>query len=311
MHFVAPLCVHLSLTIACVFLPALAHAQEPQTPSKTRWTAKVGTGVEYDTNVTVDEVDLSSGQSDYAWVADFKLGMQRDLGENTRASANYNISSSRYNEFSRVNRLTQIAGADINHDLGKSNLALSTYFIDSKLDGEDFLRYVRVSPSLSGFFSKRWFARGAYVFSEREIDQRADRDATTHTGELDFYYFHRGLRSYLNIGYRYRDEDAIANELDFTSHSFKIRYIRRFDLWSKKAKAEFAMRYEERDYLSPEPTIDTKRNDDRIRWKLDFEVPLTQRLTWSAYYSYGDYVSNLPRADFTQTIVGSRLQLAW
>ena len=44
---------------------------------------------------------------------------------------------------------------------------------------------------------------------------------------------------------------------------------------------------------------------------MDFEVPLNDRLTWQWYYSYGDYVSNLPRADFTQNILGTRLQLAW
>lgn len=315
----APPRVCLSLTVicllacgvSCTLAPTRLNAQETSTPSKTRWRGEVGTGVEYDTNVSVDEVDLSSGESDYAWVADFELGVQRDLGEKTRASLNYDISSSRYQEFSRVNRLTQIAGADLSHDLGKSNVGLSAYFIDSKLDGDDFLRYLRLSPSLSGFISKRWFTRGAYVYSEREIDQRAARDATTHTGEVDFYYFHRGLRSYLNIGYRYRDEDAIADELDFTAHSLKLRYIRRFDLWGKKAKAELAVRYEERDYLFDEPTINVPRNDDRIRWKIDFEVPLSKRLTFVSYYSYGNYVSNLPRADFTQTIVGSRLQYAW
>lgn len=149
------------------------------------------------------------------------------------------------------------------------------------------------------------------MYSEREIDERPQRDATTKTGELDLYYFHRGLRSYLNLGYRYRDEDAKAPELDFDAHSLKLRYIRRFDLLGQKAKAELAVRYEVRDYRSEEPTIGERRDDNRLRWKADFELPITTHLTWQWYYSYGDYISNLPRADFTQSIVGTRLQYSW
>lgn len=279
--------------------------------SKNRWRAEVGLGGEYDTNVSVDEVDLSSGQSDFATVIDLELGVKRSLSERTEASLNYDVSKSTYQEFSNVDRLTHILGADINTDLGSSNASLSAYYIDSQLDGDAFLKYTRISPSLSGFLSKRWFARGAYVYAERSIDNRSQRDAETQTGEFDLYYFHRGLRSYLNFGYRYRDEEAVADELDFDAHSLKLRYIRRFDTGERKVKVEAALRYEVRNYSSDEPTIAEQRSDDRLRLKLDLEIPLTQAFAWQWYLSYGDYISNLPRADFTQTIVGTRLQYTW
>jgi hypothetical protein len=275
------------------------------------WNLQVGVGGEYDTNVTVDEVDLSSGQSDYAVIADFGVAMKQDLGESANFSVNYDVSQSSYLEFSQVDRLTQILGTDFNVDLGDVNAGLSAYYIDSRLDGEGFLEYVRLSPSLSGFISRRWFARGAYVYSERRIDDRQLRNADTHTGEMDMYYFHRGLRSYLNFGYRYRSEDSVAPELSFDAHSLKLRYIRRLNVAQQRMKAELALRYEVRDYWSAEPTIGVPRNDDRLRVKADLEWLLTPRVTWQLYYSYGDYESNLPRADFTQTIIGTRLQYAW
>ncbi|MEM6485872.1 MAG: hypothetical protein AAF662_12925 [Pseudomonadota bacterium] len=286
---------------------------ESKSNYKTSWSGELGIGGEYDTNVTVSEVDLSSGESDYAFTSDFELGAKRQFTESLKASANYSINQSQYSEFSRVDRLTQIAGVNIEKGLGLggTSTGLSMYYIDSKLSGDGFLELLRISPALSGFISKRWFLRGAYVFSERTIDDRSERDATTHTAEFDAYYFHRGLRSYLNVGARYRDEDTGAPELDFSGVALKMRYIRRFSLLEKRAKAEVAVRYEERDYRSPEPTIDEKRKDDRLRLKLDFEFPLTERISWQAYYSYGDFESNLPRADFVQTIIGTRLQFAW
>ena len=278
---------------------------------KATWSRELGVGGEYDTNVSVSEVDLSSGESDYAFTSDFELGVKRPLGETIKASASYSVSQSRYGEFSRVDRLTQIAGANIDKDFGNANGSLSVYFIDSKLANDGFLEFLRVSPALSGFVSKRWFLRGAYVYSERTIDDRPERDAQTVTGEIDAYYFHRGLRSYMNLGLRYRNEDTGAPELDFSGQAIKLRYIRRFDALGRQGKFEAAMRFEERDYRSPEPTIGEKRRDDRLRWKFDLELPLSKAIALQAYYSYGDFDSNLPRADFFQTIVGTRLQISW
>ena len=302
-------------TAAALALCLLATRATPgaaQNANTTRtWDLELGVGAEYDTNVTVDEVDLSSGQSDYAWVVNAGIGMRQALGDKTNLTLNYDVSQSSYHRFSRVDRLTQILGADLNTRFSSMNAGLSAYYIDSRLDGDGFLRFLRLSPSVSGFLSRRWFARAAYVISERRIDERPQRDADTHTGEIDFYYFHRGLRSYANIGYRYRREDAVAPELDFNAQALKLRLIRRIDAFDRQVKAEFALRYEVRDYRSDEPTIEKPRDDDRLRLKVDLEFPLRERLSWHVYYSYGDYESNLPRADFTQTIIGSRLKLAW
>ncbi|WP_439101053.1 surface lipoprotein assembly modifier [Congregibacter sp.] len=268
-------------------------------------------GGEYDTNVSVDEVDLSSGKSDYAAVIDFDLDVEVALTDRTDVSLNYRASQSTFQEFKGVNRLTQIAGADLSHNLDGSSISLSAYYIDSRLDNKSFLTYSRISPSLSGFLSKRWFSRGAYVYSERKVDQRALRNVNSHTGEIDFYYFHRGLRSYGNVGYRYRNEDAIAPELDFKAHLLKIRYIRRLNLNEQRVKIEAAIRYELRQYQSPSSAVFEARRDDRLRFQVDMEVPLSNQLTWQWYFSHGDYVSNLPRADFTQTILGTKLKYTW
>jgi hypothetical protein len=291
-------------------LAAGAAAQEGEQRSR-EWHGEIGVGAEYDTNVSVDEVDVTSGEADSAWLVDFELGVNQPLGKHSDLNLNYDFSQATYERFSRVDRQTHILGADIGTDLGKANTGVSAYYINSRLDGEPFLEYLRLSPSLSGFLAKKWFARGAYVYSERTIEDRADRDATTHSGEADLYYFHRGLRSYFNVGYRYRDEDATAARFDFRSHGLKLRYIRRFDLFERQAKVELAWRFEARRYLSPTPSIGEDREDDRSRWKLDLEVPLTRRLALQTYASYGDYESNLPRADFTQTIVGARLRYGW
>ncbi len=296
--------------LALALLAAGASAEESELRQR-EWRGEIGVGAEYDTNVSVDEVDVSSGQGDSAWLVDLELGISQPLGERSDLKLSYDFSQATYERFSRVDRQTHIVGANLGTDLGEANAGVSAYYIKSRLDGEPFLEFVRLSPSLSTFLAKKWFARGAYVYAERDIEERTERDASTHSGEADLYYFHRGLRSYLNIGYRYRDEDATAARFDFSSHGFKLRYIRRFELFERQAKAELAWRFEARRYASPTPNIGEDRKDDRSRWKLDLEIPLTPRLALQAYASYGNYDSNLPRANFTQAILGTRLSYGW
>lgn len=276
-----------------------------------QWNFELGAGAEYDSNVAVSEIDATSGESDYAATADLGIDAKLSPAKGTDLSINYDLSQSSYREFSRVDRQTHILGADLRRDLGKATAGLSTYLVHSRLDAEPFLDLVRVSPSISGFTAKRWFARAAYVYSERRIEDRPSRDAVSHAIEADLYYFHRGLRSYFNIGYRYRDEDAVDDQLSFHSNSIKLRYIRRFTLFDRQAKAELAWRYEERDFEQETTEITAIRQDDRGRWKADLEIPLSQRWQWQLYASYGDYQSNLPTVDFTQTIVGTRLSYRW
>jgi hypothetical protein len=90
-----------------------------------------------------------------------------------------------------------------------------------------------------------------------------------------------------------------------------LRYIQRFELFSRLAKLEFAWRYEDRDYSSETPSIGEDRQDERHRWRVDFEIPLVGRSALQVYSGYADYESNYPQADYDQTLVGSRFLYRW
>lgn len=276
-----------------------------------KYSAEVGIGGEYDSNVTVDEVDLTSSESDYALILDAGFGASKAITDRFKMSGSYDISQTFYEEFDRVNRQTHILGTDMSlqHDGGDTGMSL--YYIMSRLDNERFLDLFRASPSVSGFLAKKWFARGAYVYFNKSIDTRPDRDTDTHSGELDLYYFVRGLRSYFNVGYRYRDEDAAGAEYDYISNSGKLRYVQRFELFSRIAKLELSWRYEDRDYSSVTPSIGEERDDKRHRWRADFEIPLVGRSAMQVFTGYANYDSNDPQADYTQTLVGTRFMYRW
>ena len=279
--------------------------------SSTRFSAEVGIGAEYDSNVSVDELDTSSNESDYALLLDGELKLDQELGAGTNLSLTYDFSQSNYDRFSNLDRQTHLLGADLASKLGQVTTGVSLYYINARLDGEDFLEYYRGSPYLSGFLAKKWFARGAYVYSDKTIDQREDRDAESHAGEMDLYYFRRGLRSYFNLGYKFKDEDAAEDRFDYQANNIKLRYVHRFDVWSDVLKLEVSWRYEDRDYSSITPSIGEKREDERHRFKVDLEYPFMEKGAFQIYAGYSDYESNYPGSDYEQDVVGTRLSWSW
>ena len=299
---------HILLATLATLCVSSVYAQP--TPS-VQFGAEVTVGGEYDSNVAIDEVDLSSAQSDYALTMGAKLEANSKLTDTFDIDFSYDYSQSLYKEFSEVDRQTHILGANLELDMGKIDSGLSLFYIDSRLDNKKFLQFSRVSPSLSGFMSKKWFARGAYVYSDKVIERSSQRDAKSNTGEVDLYFFRRGLRSYFNFGFQYKDEDAQADEYDYKAGSLKFRYIHRFNMLSKVATLELAYRYEDRDYSSPTPSIEKNRADQRQRWRVDLEIPVIERGAVKFYAAYGDYESNLDRANYDQNIIGTRFVYAW
>ncbi len=299
--------------ICCALLGGLSAVtvSANESNSSTEFSAEVGLGAEYDSNVSVDELDASSNQSDYSLIVDAELQMDHQFNDTLDLAVTYDFSQSNYDQFSFLDRQTHLLGMDFGADLGELNTGLSLYYINARLDGEDFLEYYRGSPYISGFISKRWFARGAYVYSDKSIEQNRGRDAESHAGEADFYYFRRGLRSYFNLGYKFKDEDAVEDRFDYSADNLKFRYVHRFDVWGEVLKTELSWRYEYRDYSSITPSIGEEREDKRHRWKVDFEYPVLEKGAIAFYAGYGDYDSNYPRADYSQHVVGSRLSYRW
>lgn len=297
------------LTVSWGVLVSADQQQKKSSPAE--YSAEVGVGAEYDSNVSVEEVDATSGEGDYALTADLGLEAKKAFTEKVEGAVTYDFNQSLYDDFSQVDRQTHILGTDLSINGTSIDSGLSLYYIHSRLDGDKFLELYRASPSISGFLAKKWFARGAYVYSDKSIEERPDRDADTNAGEFDLYYFRRGLRSYFNIGYRYRDEDAEAHRYDYTSHSAKLRYIHRWEMFSRLAKLELSWRYEDRDYDGITPSIEDERDDQRHRWRGDFEIPLVGQAALQLYYSYSDYDSNYPQADYDQELVGTRIFYRW
>jgi hypothetical protein len=268
-------------------------------------------GAEYDSVVSIDELDLSEDEGDGALLFDASAGFKQPFGDDVELDLNYRYSALDYNDISEADQRSHILSGDLKKDIGGADIGVTAFYIDSTLDNDGFLELTRFSPYISGFVKKGWFSRAAFVYSDKTNALNPERDATAAIGEVDLYHFPAGKSWYFNIGYKYRDEDASAARFDYAANTFKARWVQRAELWDRDARFELSFRHIDRDYSSITPSIGGERRDRRNRTQAKLELLLTQRVALELFYTYSDWDSNLESVDFAQNVGGFRLRYRW
>lgn len=281
--------------------PAAAYAQFDPT-----FGADISVGAEYDSNISVNEIDANTGADDFAAVIDADFEFESEIAADTDLSLGYSFSQSLHADFTAFDVQSHFASAELSHDFGALDIGAAYRFIYTRLGGNGFLAMQQFSPYLSRFFGKKFFVRADYTYTDKNFQNRTDRDATVHAGGADLYFFLNGVKSYFVTGYKFEDEDAVDPQFDYRSHNIKVRYAQRIPVGEREAKLKLGWRYETRDYASVTPSIGAVRDDDRHRFQAELEVPLTDRLYTLLEYEYANFTSNLASADYTQNLAGAR-----
>jgi hypothetical protein len=273
------------------------------------FTVEFAAGVEYDSNVSVIDVDDNTGADDFAAVFDGEVEFAPDIGEDSSFAISYSFSQSLYETFDDFNLQSHLASVDASHDLGIIEIGGAYRFAHSRLGGDSFLTLNQFSPSIARFFGESLYLRGEYTYTDRNFVGRTDRDGDSHAGAGDIYYFMNGAKTYVALGYRYEKEDTVDPQFDFRGDVFRVRFSQRFPLGDRDGHFRLGYRYEIRDYSSITPSIGALREDKRHRFNAELETPLGKALFVRLNAEYGDFQSNLPAADFNQTVVSARLGL--
>lgn len=300
-----------TLSLASLFfvaLPASAVTNNEGAKSEVpAFSIELSAGVEYDSNVSVDEIDNNTSKGDSAAVFYADLGYEKELTKNTKLDLNYSFSQNFYDEFTEFDMQTHFASADLSHDFDGLVAGGAYRYIYTTLDREGFLTLQQFSPYVTRFLSKKLFVRADYTYTDKEFEDITTRNATTDAIGANFYYFLNGAKRYFVIGYTYKDEDAKDPQFDYDSHQFKLSFLQRFKINDRKATFKMGWHYEPRDYTSATPSIGKDRGDDRNTYEVELEVQLTDAVFVLLEYEYADFSSNLSTADYTQNFSGVRI----
>ncbi len=269
---------------------------------------ELAAGIQYDDNVSIDELDTNTEVGDFAAVFDLDLGYEHSFGQGTELDLGYSFSQRAYFEESDFDLQIHSGSLNLKHNFENFDLGSSFYATHARLGGDGFLDILQYSPYVTSFLSKKIYLRAAYTYRDKSFDNNPDRDGDVHALEADFYYFLDGVREYIVSGYRYENENTIAEQFDFDGHSFDLRYARRFHVGEQAVRLRADWRYELRNYDSITPSIGEIRDDNRHRLRARIELPLSERFDLLFEYQYRNYSSNLPSADYTDNRIETQIK---
>lgn len=289
----APLCA----------VPAFAADEKADMPVS----FEISTGIEYDGNVSVEDIDLNTAKEDFAGVLEAEAEFETDLGKDTELKAGYNFSNSVHFDVDGFDIMSHRGSASLEHDFGPLGVGLSGMVAQSSLDGNSFLTLSRISPSASAMFGKQLFVRAAYDYTDKDFDNRTDRDAEAHGGGGMVFWFLDGAKRYVSAGYKFKTEDAFDNAFDYDAHTLRLRFSNDFEMGGREVEFDAGWKYERREYDQIDILIGAAREDDRHRFTTSLEIPFASKFYTKIELGYEDRSSNDPSVTTTRGRAGIKI----
>ena len=283
-------------------LCATALAGHAQANDDNPFSAEVSAGLEYSSKIAIDELDAVADSGDVAALLGVELGYELDLTSKTKFDVTYSFSQSLHEELEQFDLRSHFGVVNVSQDFGKVDAGLSYRYLDASLDGSGFMDYAQVAPYLTALIGTKMFVRAEYGQADKEFDVDTVRNADVESIGADWYFFLDGPRSYVLVGYRADEHDAVSPEHVYDQDNFKLHYVKRFDLFGSKGKFNIGLRLENRDYENVTASIGVPREDERRKLRMSLELPFGDHLGTEIRYELRDIESNLPAADRAEQV---------
>lgn len=272
--------------------------------SNFEYSGEIDISIGYDSNVVVEEVDLSTSLGDNF----FRIGLGGEVAYsfNNKAKISFgaSLNDRQQRDASAFDLRTILSNIGYVYKIDKTTYSLTYRHANAELAGSDFLTLSQIEPAFSTFLSKKHYIRAAYTYIEKSLALRSERDASSHKGELSYFYFYNGLKQYLILSGQFRDEDANSNELDFIGTRLRAAWIQRYTVANLPQKLTIDLRYRQRDYeQAVDPEINDFRDEQRFSFELSNETSLSDALRANISVRYTDNNSNKLSFDFEETRV--------
>lgn len=260
-------------------------------------------GAEYDNNITVDALDLTSQRGDGAFIFGGDFGYDFIRGDDNHFKLGVNFSQSLHFELAEFDLQTQGASLEAGTKFNDVDLAVGYNFYNVRLGNEDFLQMHVIRPSLTTMLTPTTLFLGSYEYMKQNFQQPElfSRDSSRHSADLKTYFL-LGKGRTINIGYKISSNDAVAAQLDYWGHLFTVGFKVPLDGF-EGSKFTGRYRYNQKNYTNITPALGEKRLDKRHSVRLALEMPLQEQFTGKLQYEYTDSTSNFEALNFTNHLI--------
>jgi hypothetical protein len=265
-------------------------------------TVDLETGAEYDSNLSVIELDQNSAAGDWAMLFNARANTQWQATEKIKMKGGLSYNNKTYQDNSAFDLAIKQAFVDGSYSFQPLTAGLSYHYADAALDSRDFLTLQQRSVYLSRLFNQTIFVRAAINDQDKDFPTSGERNASNHSVNGDVFLFFQQGKTFITLGITDETENASANEFDFDGTSFRASLSHQFLLGAKNNRVQAGWRYDDRDYSAITPALETKRQDKRNVTTLEWHLEANSWLSLVGKVERGDYDSNLDSANYSETI---------
>lgn len=282
-------------------------------------------GYEHDSNLTVDELNSASGESDEAWVYDAGLEAVLKPAERLNLTLGYSASGSRYRTFDRFDQDIHLASADLSYDFDPVTVGASYHYSRATLGSDPFLDYRRGSVYLGSLLGENVYLLASLQDKSKNFEDSDARDSDIRGASLDTFFFFNQARSHVLFGLDGDREDAEADAYDNRLVRVRLALVHKFTLAGEDNRFRLGWRYEDREYdeviiSSSDPVLtdpltgdlaertSSQRADKAAIFEASWRIGLNEVFSLEPSISHGNYTSNVDSADYDRTVAGVTLR---
>ena len=297
-------------SLAFLGIVVMSHSAAAQ--NKLHWNGEVSLGYGYDSNVTIDELDLNARTGDQYVRYEGKLALDYDISDNQDVRLSYKLSEKQYNDQEQLDLGSHFLSTGYTYKAGKTRYGFDWRYVDSELDGQDFMTLNMISPFVSGFIGKQHYLRAGITHTEKKLKSQSARDAKSNEYSLDYYYFINGLNRFIILSGKFKNENARDAEFNYHSSQLRVAYEYRFPVFALPSKVRIDFRIRQRKYEDEiNREINDFREDTRQRAGASLEMELSQNLSVVLDASYVDNESDLNSLNYTESLFNVTLSYAF
>jgi hypothetical protein len=260
-------------------------------PPEKRWSLAARLGVEFDDNVTVSEVDVTSDQADVAFVAEASGSYRLLQSERYELEGGYDFFQSLHADVSDADFQSHGLWLEGSRAGRSFDTSLGYRFTTTTLGGDGFLSLHEVAPRVAIEPTSWWLAEPTLGFTYKDFADDSDRDAAPDRP------------GYALAGYRFEAEDARGAEFDWMGFSLRTGLHVPFELARGSNALDLSYRFRLRRYANDTPSIDERRFDHVHSVGVGLTRELARSVDARLDYRFVGSVSNLPEADYLENIL--------
>ncbi|MFS1702046.1 surface lipoprotein assembly modifier [Alteromonas sp. AMM-1] len=279
-------------TVALISVPVMASVT---------YKGELKAGAQYDSNVTVNELDRASNQSDYAGYLKGRFSAEWQATDALSFNVGVNHQRTYYQDATDFNLAitTLNVGAGWQTRVGK--WGVHSYLAEAALAGSDFMQYQQSGVSWQNSIAANNFMHVSADYLQKRFDTLPERNAKGGQLSTQWFYLPGKEGEMINVGYTYQYEDADTDRLDFIGHTGQVSWTYPTQLWGAPTSLKAQYQFVYRNYSEAEEFLSvTQRTDRQHTLGLTVSYELTAHVALDVGAKYADYQSNLIIADYQE-----------